>query len=435
MKNNQNLSILFWLFRAKATKDGKAPLYARITIDGAEAEISLKRKVHPDFWDVDLKIDTQQNQEAKKTNAKVITTQGELDAHFTVLQTQYETITPQMLKNAYLGKPLFENKKEDTNQVKLPTLLDAFNDYITIFEKKVEADLRDDGTLRHWRTTRGKLLTFLNSKYQLTDMELSNVTYSFAEDFYDFLTLDIDQKLADATAKTHIKKTKQILTGCVNKNFIQNNPLSDFSCGSQNKEVLPHELYELEIIYNKFLPIKRLEEVRDAYIFQCFTGFAFQDTYDLSPENIVLIGSNKERWLIKDRGKTGVTEMVPILPIVEQLIEKYKDHSCRRNKNKLLPINSNYRYNAYLKELADICGLSAQNIEDREFHTHRARHTFAHIMLNAGVPLEDVSRMLGHKSIRTTQRYCKVHKPRISENMKKAKSAIFTKTGKFRKVA
>ncbi|MGJ1269437.1 phage integrase SAM-like domain-containing protein [Sphingobacterium spiritivorum] len=206
MKSNQNLSILFWLFRAKATNDGKAPLYARVTIDGEETEISMKRKVHPDFWDVKLKMDTQQTPEAKKTNAKVITAEGELDAHFAVMRTQFEFITPLMLKNAYLGKPIFEKKIEKIKPEKIPTLLDAFNNYITIFEKKVENELRDEGTLRHWKTTRGKLICFLQSKYQTPDIELSDVTYSLAEDFYDFLTLDIDQKLADATAKTHIKK-------------------------------------------------------------------------------------------------------------------------------------------------------------------------------------------------------------------------------------
>uniref|UniRef100_UPI0013003174 site-specific integrase n=1 Tax=Taibaiella helva TaxID=2301235 RepID=UPI0013003174 len=414
---------------------GRAPLYVRVTIDGQVAEISLNRKIHPDYWDVALKMDKEPGTEAKKTNAKIISTEIELEAHFTVLKTQYELITPQMLKNVFKGEEAIPITLQNDPEENIPTLIEAFDNFITLFEKKVQIGLRDKGTLRHWKTTKGKVVSFLQFRNQSSDIELSNVTYSLAEDFYDYLTLDPDQVLEDATAKTHIKKTKQILTGCVNKKFILHNPLSDFSCGSQNKEVIPHELHELEIICNKSLPIARLDEVRDAYIFQCFTGFAFQDTYDLTPENIVIVGSNKERWLIKDRGKTGVTEMVPILPIVEELIEKYKDHSCRRINNKLLPINSNYRYNAYLKELADICGMSSNNIKEQEFRTHRARHTFAHIMLNAGVPLEDVSRMLGHKSIRTTQRYCKVNKPRISENMEKAKAAIFTKTGKIRKVA
>ena len=121
--------------------------------------------------------------------------------------------------------------------------------------------------------------------------------------------------------------------------------------------------------------------------------------------------------------------MVPILPIVEELIEKYKDHPYCKVHNRLMPINSNYRYNVYLKELADICGI------DRELNTHLARHTFADMMLNNGVSLEDVSKMLGHKSIRTTMRYCRVRKHRISENMTKIREKLFTKSGKLRSVA
>jgi site-specific recombinase XerD len=152
----------------------------------------------------------------------------------------------------------------------------------------------------------------------------------------------------------------------------------------------------------KKLPIARLSEVRDAFIFQCFTGIAYQDIYNLTPENIILVGRDRQRWLIKDRGKTEVSEMVPILPIIEDLIEKYRSHDYCVEYNKLIPINSNTRYNGYLKEIAAICGVN------RELKTHLARHTFADIVLNNGASLEDVSRMLGHKSMRTTQRYATV---------------------------
>src|SRR5690606_18640252 len=118
--------------------------------------------------------------------------------------------------------------------------------------------------------------------------------------------------------------------------------------------------------------------IRDSFIVQCFTGFAYQDILNLGPDNIVLVGKNAERWLIKERGKTEVNEMVPILPVVEEIIEKYKnDPLCARRK-RLFPVCGNYHYNVYLKELADICGIT------RELNTHLARHTFADIILNAG---------------------------------------------------
>ncbi|UOE51365.1 tyrosine-type recombinase/integrase [Mucilaginibacter sp. SMC90] len=121
--------------------------------------------------------------------------------------------------------------------------------------------------------------------------------------------------------------------------------------------------------------------------------------------------------------------MVPILPIVEDLIEKYATHPYCQKNNRLIPVNCNARYNAYLKELTVICGIK------RELNTHLARHTFADIMLNNGVPLEDVSKMLGHKSIRTTLRYCRVKKYRISASVEKVKNILFTKSGILKKVS
>jgi site-specific recombinase XerD len=156
---------------------------------------------------------------------------------------------------------------------------------------------------------------------------------------------------------------------------------------------------------------------------------AFQDVYALSTENIVHVGLKSEKWLVKKRGKTNITEMVPIVPIVAKLIEKYKGHpSCKPN-NALIPVNANARYNGYLKELADICGIK------RKLNTHLARHTFADIMLNTlGFSLEEVSKMLGHADMRTTLRYARVKKEKISKTWNNVKSLLFTKDGKLKKV-
>lgn len=155
-------------------------------------------------------------------------------------------------------------------------------------------------------------------------------------------------------------------------------------------------------------------------------GIHYQDVYALRPSHITKVGSKGERWLQKDRGKTKVLEMVPLLPVAEEIIARYAYHPYCRIKNCLLPINSNARYNNYLKELAVICDI------DRELNTHLARHTFADMMLNNGVPIEDVARMLGHKNIRTTQRYTRVGKERINVSMGAIKTRFFDKDGKYR---
>lgn len=310
------------------------------------------------------------------------------------------------------------------------TLMDGFSEFIDRFEKLVEKGLRSDGTLRQWKSTKRKVQKFLEDKYHTSDILYTQVMPDFGDILYDYFTLEVDRPLDEATAKKHIKKTKQILKIGVKKRVITVNPIADFVCGGDQKEVLPLELDEVLAIYKKDFGVDRLNEVADAYIFQCFTGFAYQDLYNLTPDNIILVGSEKERWLIKDRGKTGVSEMVPILPVIEELIAKYRNHSKRLVNNQLIPVDSNANYNGYLKEIAVVCKIN------RDLKTHLARHTFADIMLNLGVPLEDVSKMLGHRSIRTTQRYCRVNKERISRNMKQfVRHALFNNIGKLKMVS
>ncbi|HEX5553183.1 MAG TPA: site-specific integrase [Chitinophagaceae bacterium] len=182
-------------------------------------------------------------------------------------------------------------------------------------------------------------------------------------------------------------------------------------------------------MWQKQISIQRLAEVRDAFIFQCFTGFAFQDVYALTEENIVKVGLSGEKWLIKERGKTGVPEMVPIMPTVGQIIDRYKSHPCRIVQGRSLPVNSNARYNGYLKEIAVICGIN------RDLNTHLARHTFADMMLNVfGFSLEEVSKMLEHKTIRTTQRYAKVRKNRISQTWSRVRNLVFSEDGELKPV-
>jgi site-specific recombinase XerD len=261
-------------------------------------------------------------------------------------------------------------------------------------------------------------------------MDLSSIEFSFAVKFYNYLTVDRKKVIGEAAAKKQIKNLKEILTVAETNNWVLKNPIIKFKCGGDETDIPPLEYFEVEQIWNKDIRIQRLVEVRDAFIFQCFTGFAFQDVFALSTENIVKVGITGERWLIKDRGKTGVSEMVPILPIIEELIEKYKHHACRKDNGLLIPVNSNARYNGYLKELAVICGIN------RELNTHLARHTFADIMLNImEFSLEEVSKMLGHKTTRTTQRYAKVRKNKISKTLARVKGIVFTKEGKLRKIA
>ncbi|HEY9001643.1 MAG TPA: phage integrase SAM-like domain-containing protein [Mucilaginibacter sp.] len=431
MKNHQKLTLLFWHRKSKADAKGYAPVICRISIEGEESEeLAIGRKVHLNNWDVENKIAKGGSLE-KKTNLKISEVTVDLNREFVVLQAGYERITPLMVKNVYKGLPPMLSKGGPTPEVKVvPTLLQASDLHIANFKKMVDKKLRSPETLKQWNATRKKIEEFLVTQFRLKDIGLTDLDYSFAVKFYHYLTIDREKVLGEAAAKKQVKNLKEILTVAETSNWIPKNPIIKFKCGGDETDIPPLEYFEVERIWNKDISIQRLAEVRDAFIFQCFTGFAFQDVYALSIENIIKVGVSGESWLIKDRGKTGVSETVPILPIVEELIERYKDHSCRRVQGLLVPVNSNARYNAYLKELAVICGIN------RELNTHLARHTFADMMLNImEFSLEEVSKMLGHKTTRTTQRYAKVKRNKISKTLARVRGIVFTDEGQLRKIA
>jgi integrase len=177
-------------------------------------------------------------------------------------------------------------------------------------------------------------------------------------------------------------------------------------------------MIELNALVAKEIPIARLAEARDCYVFMCYTGYAYEDAFCLAPENI-FIGIDGQKWITKDRQKTEQAECVPLLPITLEIISKYKNYPHCSSHNKLLPVRSNQRVNGYLKEIAAICGIN------KELTTHTARHTFATtITLENDVPIETVSKMLGHRSIKTTQRYAKVTRKKISKNMAALKEKL-----------
>lgn len=420
---------MFWHRKSKADDSGKAPIYCRMSINGEDEELSIGEKVTSDQWGVKTKK-VKGGEDAKRINLKMSELIVELNSIFKEMTKSNAIITPKMLKNKFLGKSIVVQAAEPVNEKFKPTLLQAVDMYITNFEKMVEKDLRSAETLRKWRSTKNKVIEFIREQYKTDDLLLENLEYSFATQFYQYLTVDAKEIVQEPTAKKYIKNIKGVLNVAETTNVINKNPIQKFKCGGDDTDIQPLELVEVDRIWRKEIGIKRLAEVRDAFIFQCFTGFAYQDIYAITIEHIAHYGIDAEPWLIKDRGKTGITEMVPVLPIVAELIEKYKDHGCRKVEGKLIPVNSNFRYNCYLKELAVICGIN------RDLNTHLARHTFADIMLNVmGFTLAEVGRMLGQKSIRTTQRYAKVRRQLISQNMASKKHVLFTEDGQLKRIA
>jgi site-specific recombinase XerD len=193
-----------------------------------------------------------------------------------------------------------------------------------------------------------------------------------------------------------------------NNGWINADPFANykFSLEKCEREYLTQK--ELEAIMNKSFSIKRLEQVRDIFIFSCFSGLAYVDVKNLSDKNI-RTSFDGNVWIMGKRHKTDVSFTIPLLNVPKTILEKYKGILPN---SELLPVISNQKMNAYLKEITDMCGI------DKHLTFHCARHTFATtVTLSKGVSIESVSKMLGHSNIKTTQIYARVNETKVSNEM------------------
>lgn len=407
MKVKQNLSILIWANPSKIDKNGFYPLNARITIDGKRSEISLGKKVHPDKWDKVYGVLKGKDSEAKTFNNHLIQVKSDINVHFLNLSAINESVSPQFLSDNYLGKEIKSKEK---------TLMDAFEYHNRKFKEKA---IHGSVSLKTWarfEILKNKVIKFMAVTYKEKDRNLSSIKHAFATEFEHYLM--ITDNLATNTLMKYIKMLKTVLNMAVANEWIASNPFTNFKCtyNPPERNVLTKE--ELFKIYENEMPNKRMEEVRDVFIFACYTGYAFADLEKFEL-NAVTIGIDGEYWLKTNRVKTDTAENVMLLDIPMKVIEKYKSNEYCVSYNKLLPIISNQRYNGYLKELASICNIN------KHLTSHIARHTFATtVTLANGITLESVSAMLGHKSIRTTQIYAKVVQSKLSNEMKLLKEKL-----------
>jgi integrase len=406
MNLNQTFAILFWLKKTKMNKQGLAPIWVRITVDGKRAEFSTQKQIYPRFWDAENNLALKEFSEAKATNDFLTLVKADILRHYNMLISTKEIVTAVDVKNSYKG--IKEIKK---------TFLQLFRQYNQQLSERKEIDDLSEGRYKRFQILYGKCEEFVKYKFGRSDILLEDLKLNFLVEFEHYLRTV--QKIGHNTSMKYAKDLKQVMKYGVMLEYIASNPFELFQCSYKKvkREFLDQE--ELDLLYKKEFAVRRLEEVRDCYLFSCYTGYAYSDAAALTPDDIA-IGIDGEKWIIRNRIKTDTTENVPLLPIPLEIIEKYRNHHdyCKAF-NKLLPMNSNQRYNAYLKEIADVCGIK------KKLTTHTARHTFATtVLLINDVPMETAMELLGHTDIRTTQIYGKIVQKKVSKDMQKLKDKL-----------
>jgi len=395
---NKTFNLLFFIKKSKIKANGTAPIYLRITIDGKPKEIASKRYIQPEKWDNRLQKVSGSSDEVKSLNLYLKTLEQQVyDAHHSIMKDK-TTATASGLKS----------KLQGTEQ-RARMLVPIFQEHNDKVETLVGHEFAP-GTLERYKTSLKHTIEFIEWKYSISDIDIKDIDHAFITE-YEFFLRSV-RKCANNTAVKYIKNFKKIVKLCISNGWLDKDPFVNYKAKIREVERAFLSQEEIQTIYAKEFATERLNQVKDIFVFACFTGLAYIDVKQLTLSNIS-IGIDGGKWIFTHRQKTETASRIPLLPIPEELIQKYATHPQCINENKLLPVLSNQKMNSYLKEIADVCDIQ----KDLTFHI--ARHTFATtVTLTNGVPIESVSKMLGHTNIKTTQHYAKILDKKVSDDMK-----------------
>ena len=358
------MTITFVCRSAKVSKkDGLTPLELYVIIDGKRRFVSLNRKIDHKLFNSKRQIvrgDTQTNEYIEAVRMKCY-----------ALET--EMLKRGLLLTADTFVYAFRHGIRQ-NSISFYGLFDKF------MEKQLEK--KNIGLITHAIYVKYRCTIRYCKEAMQTDKMLSDLTTSDMEDIYTYML----HKMSNNSAICYMRKLKTILLYAIREGYISTNPIT-FKFHKDKVEKEPLTIEEVRRIRTKELGSRRIENIRDLFILQCYTGLAFKDMSSLSEKDIRIDKDGKE-WIVKERIKTGITALIPILPVVKEILVKYNYH---------LPTLTNQKYNSYLKEIQDICGIK------KTLHSHLARHTCGTLLLNAGVDMLTVSKVLGHSSTKTTE--------------------------------
>ena len=403
----KKINLLFWLYKSKENQQGLCPLYLRITVQGQRKNLATPFGIPLTCWD-----NKKQKVKGKYELADCINNYIDL-VKVQVHQLQNSSnltrkqLTPLFIKQSLLGQN--PDKK---------TLLEVVNYHNAKLKELVGKDV-SIGTYKRYEVTRRKLQLFIRDVYSQDDILLEEIKYKFITDFEFYLKTKF--KIDQNTAIKYLKQLKKIIKEAAANDWIEKNPFQYFKCVPvlRHRGFLTNE--ELSLIESRIFENERLNLVKDVFLFSCYTGLSYSDVEKLKRENIFKSADNKE-WIAIQRTKTKESCNIPVLPKAAAILKKYTTNPECCIKGKLLPVRSNQKINEYLKEMANLCGIT------KRVSFHLARHTFATtVTLANGVSMEVVGRMLGHRSLRTTQIYAKMVDHRVSNEMRKLETLLNTK--------
>ena len=337
------MSILFFGKKTKNEGDKLLSIYLRVTINGSRFEISTQRYIAPCKWSQAASKAKGNSEEARSINTYLDVLKNKVYDYQQLILQQGDSFTKETLYQKWYGI--------EQRNYNLVEVFKHHNDQLKLLIGKGCSK----ATFGKYRTTLDHTISFLKWKFQKENIEISKLNYSFITDF-EFWLKSV-QKCNHNTTIKYISNLRKIVTICLKNGWLVKDPFIGFKMTKKEviREILTEQ--ELQTLITKDIQNIRVRQVRDIFIFSCFTGLAYIDAKRLKKSEIV-IGIDGERWIYTQRKKTDSSTRIPLLPVVLEIMEIYKDHPQCLNQDCLLPVPSNAKLNAYLKEVADICGIN-----------------------------------------------------------------------------
>ena len=386
-------SVLFYANKSKV-KDGILPVMGRITINGTQSQFSCKRSIPLSVWDAKGNCAKGRSREALDLNRDLDNIKAQIIKHYQHLSDRDAFVTAEMVRNAYQG---FGSEYE--------TLLGAFDKDIASLKRRVGKD-RALGTYKLQVRSRNYVADFLQMNFRRTDISMQELTPDFIKEFAVYLAND--RHLAKSTIWLTCMHLKGVVGRAHDNGKIQRNVFAQFHISPKCKERTFLTEEELKKIMAHEFEDSNLAFVRDLFVFMNFTALSFVDLKELTTDNIVEV--NGEKWIVGKRHKTGVPYQVKLLAVPLQIIERYRDYPKENPKSVFGEVN----YWSVCKKLKPVmkeCGI------DKPISAHCARHGFATMALTNGMPIESVSRVLGHTNIVTTQIYARITTQKLDNDL------------------
>ena len=411
------LTVLFYR-RSTMTKTGECAIRMRISVNGTRIDSNTGKYIDPALWNQSKERAKGTSKNAIDLNDYIDETNIKLFKLFQDMQSEGVVATAQELHNRFFF--IFVHKVVER------MIITTFQEHNQECRALMGRDF-ELGTIKKYETITRLLQRYIKKKYEVEDLPLTSLDRDFVYGFEMYLKIDRNQQ--QNTVARYMKGLKKITNRALANDWITKDPFAGIKVRTVQTNPTFLTLDELHIIYRRHFD-GVLDVVRDMFVMAAFTGLAFIDISNLKREHVVE-DNDGNMWIRKPRQKTDIVQNIPLLDIPKAILKKYEDNPKAAEKGTLLPVPCNQVMNRYLKEIGNICEIG------KVLTTHVARHTYATVCLSQGVRIENVSKMLGHTSIKMTQHYARVLDSSIMEDMQNIREVmagdLFTKKKRGRK--